>query len=151
MRKLKELGLTESLLVGYRLSPRGQACWRGSALQKAGKQSTLRTATAAPAEGRPSRGSRLGAARRVAAQPGYDPSPRAHQARQALALRLRRVGAARVERLVARDEVGPVGAQPVHEDVAHLAAQVQADAADRDRAGLGAELEDLLDLRRASR
>jgi hypothetical protein len=25
VRKLKELGLTESLLVGYRLSPRGRA------------------------------------------------------------------------------------------------------------------------------
>lgn len=29
VRKLKELGLTESLEVGYRLSPRGQALVRG--------------------------------------------------------------------------------------------------------------------------
>lgn len=28
VRKLKELGLTESLEVGYRLSPRGEAVWR---------------------------------------------------------------------------------------------------------------------------
>jgi hypothetical protein len=30
VRKLKELGLTESLEVGYRLSPRGRAYRRGS-------------------------------------------------------------------------------------------------------------------------
>jgi hypothetical protein len=29
VRKLKELGLTESLPVGYRLSPRGEAYLRG--------------------------------------------------------------------------------------------------------------------------
>ena len=29
VRKLKELGLTESLLVGYRLSPRGRAYLAG--------------------------------------------------------------------------------------------------------------------------
>jgi hypothetical protein len=29
VRKLKELGLTESLLVGYRLSPRGRALLAG--------------------------------------------------------------------------------------------------------------------------
>ena len=27
VRRLKELGLTESLPVGYRLSPRGEAAW----------------------------------------------------------------------------------------------------------------------------
>ena len=27
VRKLKEMGLTESLLTGYRLSPRGEAYW----------------------------------------------------------------------------------------------------------------------------
>lgn len=27
VRKLKELGLTESLEIGYRLSPRGEALW----------------------------------------------------------------------------------------------------------------------------
>ena len=30
VRKLKELGLTESLEIGYRLSPRGSPCSRGS-------------------------------------------------------------------------------------------------------------------------
>ena len=58
----------------------------------------------------------------------------------------RRVGAARVELLVARHEVRPLGAQPVEEDPAHLAAQVQRDAADRGRARLRRELEDRLDL-----
>ena len=36
VRKLKELGLTESLLVGYRLSPRGRALLAG--LDRAGRQ-----------------------------------------------------------------------------------------------------------------
>ena len=42
-----------------------------------------------------------------------------------LLLYARQVRAARVELLVALHEVRPVGAQPVHEDAAHLAAQVQ--------------------------
>ena len=29
IRKLKELGLTESLERGYRISPRGARCWSG--------------------------------------------------------------------------------------------------------------------------
>src|SRR5947209_9062577 len=52
------------------------------------------------------------------------------------------VGAAPVEPLVAREEIRPVGAQPVEEDVAHLAAQMEGDAADADGPRLGRELED---------
>ena len=61
---------------------------------------------------------------------------------------VRRVGAARVQLLVARHEIGPVRAQPVEADVAHLPAQVQRDAADVRRPGLRGQLEDLLDLGR---
>src|SRR5581483_3620635 len=53
--------------------------------------------------------------------------PVAHETADPLALGGWRVGAARVELLVARDQVGAVGAQPVHEDLLDLAAQVQAD------------------------
>ena len=61
-------------------------------------------------------------------------------------LALGHVGAAGVEALVARDEVGPVGAQPAEEDLAHRPAQEQRLAADRDGARLGRELDDPLDL-----
>src|SRR3954451_12164632 len=69
-----------------------------------------------------------------------------HERAQPLPLRARRVGTARVDLLVARHEVGPLRAQPVHEDVAHLASQVKRDAADVRRARLRAQLEDALDL-----
>ena len=49
----------------------------------------------------------------------------ASSACEPLALLGRHVGAALVELLVARDQLGPVLAQPLEEDVLHLAAQVQ--------------------------
>ena len=78
-------------------------------------------------------------------------SPARRQAAEAPALLGRRVGAAPVELLVVLHEVGPVGAQPVHEDAADLAAQVQRDAADARRAGVRRRLEDGLDLPRGRR
>src|SRR5205807_5175027 len=71
---------------------------------------------------------------------------RAGQLAEAFLDRLRRVRAAAVQLLVARHEVGPVRSQPVHEDVAHLAAEVKRDAADAHRARLGRDPDDLLDL-----
>jgi hypothetical protein len=53
-----------------------------------------------------------------------------------------------VEVLVVLYEVGPVLAQPFHEDAAHLAAQVQPDAADPGRTGLRRRLDDLVHLPR---
>jgi hypothetical protein len=38
VRKLKELGLTESLEVGYRLSPRGKAVLQHLAIESANKR-----------------------------------------------------------------------------------------------------------------
>ena len=70
----------------------------------------------------------------------------AHHPREALAFGLRRVGAAAVELLVARHQVGPLRPQPVHEHVAHLAAQVQRDARDARRAGLLGGFQQRLDL-----
>jgi hypothetical protein len=52
VRKLKNLGLTFSLPVGYRLSPRGEACWRAhlsSNRQPAGSSQSRRRAPARPA------------------------------------------------------------------------------------------------------
>ena len=72
----------------------------------------------------------------------------AHQRAEALLLYPWRVRAACIELLVALDEVGSVGAQPLHEDAAHLAAQVQRDAADPRRPGLPRHPQDLLDLTR---
>ena len=86
--------------------------------------------------------------RRRAAEAGARAPARPGQRGDPVALCLGRVGAARVEALVARHEVRPVRREPIHEDLAHLAAQVQADAADVDGARLAAQLEDLLDLLR---
>src|SRR3954452_7183050 len=63
---------------------------------------------------------------------------------QPLALALRQVGAARVQRLVARHQIRPLRLQPVEPNVACLAAQVQADAAYVHRAGLFGEPQDLV-------
>src|SRR5215208_6321600 len=45
----------------------------------------------------------------------------------AIPLALWRVGAATVKALVAGNQIGPVGAEPVHRDVLHLAAEVEVD------------------------
>src|SRR5215216_5030117 len=79
------------------------------------------------------------------------PLAEARQSRGALdraPFSLRNVCAARVEALVARDEVRAVRAQPLEEDLAHRPAQEQRLAADRDGARLGRQLDDPLDLLR---
>src|SRR3954462_1953188 len=58
----------------------------------------------------------------------------------------RRVGAPAVQLLVHGNEIGALRLEPLEEDLPDLAAQVQRDAADVDRAGLPRQLEDPLDL-----
>src|SRR4051812_21712225 len=60
--------------------------------------------------------------------------------------RLRHVGAARVELLVPRDQVRRVPLEPLEEDLAHLAAQVERDARHVHRARVVRQLEYLVDL-----
>src|SRR4051794_5822663 len=62
-------------------------------------------------------------------RPRRDPGA-SDQCGDPLLLYPRQVRAAGIELLVALHEVGPIRAQPLHEDAAHLPAQVQADAAD---------------------
>jgi hypothetical protein len=56
------------------------------------------------------------------------------------------VGAAVVEGLVAGEEVWAFGLQPGEEDVLHLAAEVQGDAAEEGGAGFSCSIDDRLDL-----
>ena len=56
VRKLKELGLTESLEVGYRLSPRGRAYVEDALSAGPARDRTRRTGTSAPPARRPAGG-----------------------------------------------------------------------------------------------
>src|SRR3954447_14978876 len=70
------------------------------------------------------------------------------EAADPLLLYARQVRTPCIELLVALYEIGPIGAQPVHEDTAHLPAQVQPDAADPGRPRVRRGLQDLLHLAR---
>ena len=85
--------------------------------------------------------------RRVLAQPARHEA-RAREVREPPGLVLGQVGAAAVQLLVARHEVGPILAQPVEPDLLDLSAQVQADAAHALGARLTQQPEQLLDLLR---